>query len=154
MKISRRGFSTLIMIAAIIFIAWEFLSEDTGLGEYFASDILQTEEPAIQNISSDWWEVYFTDPVNNRDPDEWQNSIESELIEKNNTANTSIHIASFEFNLTPVAEALIDAFHRGVEVRWVTDDEFGKFTDNDPGGDNSNCLKMRESKSELITAQI
>jgi phosphatidylserine/phosphatidylglycerophosphate/cardiolipin synthase-like enzyme len=87
-----------------------------------------------QPSSAGWWEVYFTDPVNVKDPAQWQNSIEGRLIEKINAAKTSIHIASFEFDLTPVAEALVAAHSRGVDVRWVTDDEHGLNADGDPGG--------------------
>jgi phosphatidylserine/phosphatidylglycerophosphate/cardiolipin synthase-like enzyme len=85
------------------------------------------------NASSDWWEVYFTDPINVNNPANWQGSIEGRLIDKINAAQTSIHIASFEFDLTPVAEALIAAKKRGVDVRWVTDDESGLGVDEDPG---------------------
>jgi phosphatidylserine/phosphatidylglycerophosphate/cardiolipin synthase-like enzyme len=84
------------------------------------------------NTSGSWWEVYFTDPVNVKNPDDWQNSIEGKLIEKINAAQTSIHIVSFEFDLTPVAQALIAAKQRGVDVRWVTDDENGIQADEDP----------------------
>ena len=62
--------------------------------------------PSAVNASGAWWEVYFTDPLNVNDPEDWQGSIEGRLIEKINAAQTSIHIASFEFDLTPVAEAL------------------------------------------------
>ena len=89
--------------------------------------------PPVGNASTDWWEVYFTDPVNVNDPANWQSSIEGRLIDKINAAQTSIHIASFEFDLTPVAEALIAAKQRGVDVRWVTDDESGLGVDEDPG---------------------
>jgi len=88
--------------------------------------------PTSVNASGAWWEVYFTDPINLRDPANWQSSIEGRLIEKINAARTSIHIASFEFDLTPVAEALIAAKQRGVDVRWVTDDEHGLEADEEP----------------------
>lgn len=88
--------------------------------------------PTFVNVSGDWWEVYFTDPVHVNDPANWQTSIEGRLIEKINAAQTSIHIASFEFDLTPVAEALIAAKQRGVDVRWVTDDESGLEADEEP----------------------
>ena len=77
--------------------------------------------------------MYFTDPLQVNDPVQWQNSIESKLIEKINAAQNSIHIAAFEFDLTPVAEVLIAARNRGVDVRWVTDDENGLDADEDPG---------------------
>jgi phosphatidylserine/phosphatidylglycerophosphate/cardiolipin synthase-like enzyme len=89
--------------------------------------------PTAANASSDWWEVYFTDPLNVNNPANWQASIEGRLIDKINAAQTSIHIVSFEFDLTPVAEALIAAKQRGVDVRWVTDDESGLGADEDPG---------------------
>ncbi len=78
------------------------------------------------------WEVYFTDPINMKDPAQWQDSVEGKLIEKINAAQTSIHIVSFEFNLTPVAQALIAAHQRGVDVRWITDDESGLEADEEP----------------------
>ncbi len=89
--------------------------------------------PTAANASADWWEVYFTDPVNVNNPVNWQGSIEGRLIEKINAAQTSIHIASFEFDLTPVTDALIAAKKRGVDVRWVTDDESGLAADEEPG---------------------
>lgn len=89
--------------------------------------------PTAVSASGAWWEVYFADPININNPDDWQGSIEGRLIEKINAAQSSIHIASFEFDLTPVAEALIAAKQRGVDVRWVTDDEHGVEADGEPG---------------------
>lgn len=89
--------------------------------------------PTAANASGTWWEVYFTDPVHIKDPANWQSSIEGRLIEKINATKTSIHIAAFEFDLTPVADALIAAKQRGVDVRWVTDDEHGLEADGEPG---------------------
>lgn len=88
--------------------------------------------PGGENPADTWWEVYFTDPLLVGDPLQWQNSIEGRLIEKINGAQNSIHIAAFEFDLTPVAEALIAARNRGVDVRWVTDDEHGLEADEEP----------------------
>jgi len=82
---------------------------------------------------SDWWQVYFTDRLTLGDPNNISGSIEEKLIERINAAQSSIHIASFEFDLTPVAEALIAAHNRGVDVRWVTDNEFGIEADSEPG---------------------
>jgi phosphatidylserine/phosphatidylglycerophosphate/cardiolipin synthase-like enzyme len=85
------------------------------------------------STSGSWWEVYFTDPQHVNNPQNWQGSIEGRLIDEINAAQKSIHIASFEFDLTPVAQALIAAKQRGVDVRWVTDDESGLEVDEDPG---------------------
>jgi len=88
-----------------------------------------TQEQETKPGRDDWWQVYFTNPqatsnMSNEEP-ELAGSIPEKLIGLINAANTTIHIASFEFNLTPVAEALIAAHERGVEVQWVTDDEHG-----------------------------
>jgi phosphatidylserine/phosphatidylglycerophosphate/cardiolipin synthase-like enzyme len=90
-----------------------------------------TDTPA--SPTAKWWEVYFTDPLTINDPNVLAGSVEEKLIQFINNAQTSIHIASFEFNLTPVAEALIAAKNRGVDVRWVTDDENGLGSDAQPG---------------------
>ncbi len=81
---------------------------------------------------SDWWQVYFTDRLTMGDPNNISDSIEEKLIEHINAAQSSIHIASFEFDLTPVAEALVAAHNRGVDVRWVTDNEYGIEADSEP----------------------
>jgi len=103
--------------------------------------------PTSVNASGAWWEVYFTDPVNVNDPANWQGSIEGRLVEKINAAESSIHIASFEFDLTPVAEALIAAKQRGVDVRWVTDDEHGLEADAEP--DHGQFAMLQEAGIEV-----
>ncbi len=92
-----------------------------------------TETPAVIAPTTKWWEVYFTDPLTINNPDVIAGSIEEKLIQFINNAQASIHISSFEFNLTPVAEALIAAKNRGVDVKWVTDDENGLEYDIQPG---------------------
>ena len=79
------------------------------------------------------WQVYFTDPSRVNNPDDLTGSLPEKLIGYINSAQTSIHIAAFEFNLTPVAEALVAAYRRGVDVRWVTDDENGLLQDGEEG---------------------
>jgi len=95
--------------------------------------IIPVAETPTPNPAAKWWEVYFTDPLAINNPDVIAGSIEDRLIQFINNAQTSIHIASFEFNLTPVAEALIAAKNRGVDVKWVTDDENGLQYDIQPG---------------------
>jgi phosphatidylserine/phosphatidylglycerophosphate/cardiolipin synthase-like enzyme len=141
-RASKRNASTTIGVLVVLFVLGIFYSI-TGKGGDGATatpttDISSAPSPVVDaptsvNTGADWWEVYFTDPVNVKNPQNWQGSIEGRLIERINAAQTSIHIASFEFDLTPVAEALIAAKKRGVDVRWVTDDESGLGADEDPG---------------------
>ncbi|NDJ52519.1 MAG: phospholipase [Chloroflexi bacterium] len=72
--------------------------------------------------------VYFTSPVIPFN-DVTSGGIEDNLIELINNAESSIDLAVFEFNLQNVAEALIAAHQRGVQVRVVHDDEH---TEEDP----------------------
>lgn len=89
------------------------------------TEVLPANTP---NTSLDWFEVYFTDP---KIPFNKvvTGGIEEVLINKINNASTSIDAAVFEFDLDNVAQALIDAKNRGVEVRLVYDSEY---TDVDP----------------------
>ena len=80
-----------------------------------------------------WWQVYFTDPNRINDPQVLDGSIEEDLITRIGQAKESIHIAAFEFDLTPIAQALITAHQNGVEVQWVTDDENGLDVDSEEG---------------------
>src|ERR1044071_807835 len=113
-------------------------------------------EPSVvtQPPASTWWEVYFTFPLTVNDPNNISDSIEQKLIDHINAAQTSIHIASFEFDLTPVADALIAAHNRGVDVRWVTDNEYGLEADADAGNGQFAMLQHAgiEVRSDTRTA--
>jgi len=104
-------------------------------------------EPDTAPSGGDWWQVYFTDPANINNPDDLSGSLAEQLIELINNAEYSIHIASFEFNLTPVAEALVEARSRGVDVRWVTDDEHGREADEEEG--HGQFLLMEQDGIEI-----
>ena len=88
------------------------------------------EEASIPLESSgtgSYYAVYFTDPASTS-PD-LGNGIENHLIDLINGAQSTIDAAMFEFNLQNVADALIAAHQRGVQVRVVYDDEH---TEDDP----------------------
>ncbi len=104
-----------------------FTEEETPVAD------VSSPPPSVSSAGGDWWQVYFTDPLNVNNPDDLSSSVAEKLITLINSAQDSIHIASFEFNLTPVAEALIQAHERGVEVQWVTDDEHGIEADEEDG---------------------
>jgi phosphatidylserine/phosphatidylglycerophosphate/cardiolipin synthase-like enzyme len=99
------------------------------------------EPEAAPASSNSWWQVFFTDPTRTNDPNRLAGSVEEQLITYISQAQRTIHIAAFEFSLTPVARALIAAKQRGVEVRWVTDDENGLGADNKTGRGQFKMLK-------------
>ena len=110
--------------------------------------IVPVTETPIPVPTAKWWEVYFTDPLTINNPDVIAGSIEEKLIEFINNAQTSIHIASFEFNLTPVADALIAAKNRGVDVKWITDDKNGLEYDIQPGRGQFSLLTGRRHRGQ------
>jgi phosphatidylserine/phosphatidylglycerophosphate/cardiolipin synthase-like enzyme len=90
-----------------------------------AAERAAVRRPARIGSGGDWWQVYFTNPGQLEDPNDLVGTIPEILIEQIDRAQNTIHIAAFEFDLVPVADALIRAHQRGVEVLWITDDENG-----------------------------
>ncbi|OGO41217.1 MAG: hypothetical protein A2W36_06170 [Chloroflexi bacterium RBG_16_58_14] len=119
-RIARISLGMLFLLGLLLLVGCEIESTSTPL---------PTPDPGGET----WWQVYFTDPNRLNDPDALDGSIEAELIDRIEGAQESIHIAAFEFNLTPVAQALIAAHENGVEVQWVTDDENGLEADSEEG---------------------
>ncbi len=108
------------------------------------------KQPAV--VTGTWWEVYFTPALhlstsqelqfNKEIPAEnFRGSIAEKLVHHIDNAKKTIHIASFETDLNDVANALIRAKQRGVEVRWITDDESGIQADTKPGHGQFKMLK-------------
>jgi phosphatidylserine/phosphatidylglycerophosphate/cardiolipin synthase-like enzyme len=134
---SARSSTSIALLTVIILIVIGIYNVLTGKGPEDTFPQVTATAPVVAapssaNAGGTWWEVYFTDPQSINNPEDWQGSIEGRLIDKINAAQRSIHIAAFEFDLTPVAEALIAARQRGVDVRWVTDDESGLEADEEP----------------------
>jgi phosphatidylserine/phosphatidylglycerophosphate/cardiolipin synthase-like enzyme len=72
--------------------------------------------------SGSFYTVYFTDPAS-YPSGATTGGIEENLIALINEAQSSIDFAVFEFNLQDVADALIAAHQRGVQIRAVYDNE-------------------------------
>jgi phosphatidylserine/phosphatidylglycerophosphate/cardiolipin synthase-like enzyme len=80
-------------------------------------------EEVMGDTTGDWYEVYFTNPVTPFD-NVYSGGIEEHLIEKIDSAITSIDLAVYEFDLESVSQALIRAKQRGVVIRVVYDNEY------------------------------
>jgi phosphatidylserine/phosphatidylglycerophosphate/cardiolipin synthase-like enzyme len=78
-----------------------------------------------------WWAVLFSPGARGNQAN--AHYILDKLIGYIDAAQSSIHVAAFETDLTSVAEALARAHARGVDVRWVTDDANGVDADFDEG---------------------
>lgn len=89
-----------------------------------SSPFVVTQTPST---TQSWYELYFTEP--GRYQADQITPLEQALLNHVDAARTSIDVAYFEFDLEPLAEALIAAQRRGVKVRLVYDDEH---SDHDP----------------------
>lgn len=77
--------------------------------------------PVVEEPGGVWYQLYFTSP---RYPDEDQyhtGGLDERLAAAIDQAQKSVDVAAYDFDLTRVAEALIAAHQRGVNVRLVTD---------------------------------
>lgn len=108
----------------------------TGNNSPGSTGQLPTWTPAGQGTSSNGggsWQVAFTEPGRFSESDDLAGTVGQALLDRITAAQESVHIAAFEFDLDPLAEALIAAHERGLDVKWVTDDEYGLEVDLEPG---------------------
>ncbi len=75
------------------------------------------------SFSGDWYTVYFTEPGAN------DKTIENAVIAAIDDADETIDGAFFEFNVEGITNAMIRAKERGVEIRFVFDDDHAAFDD-------------------------
>lgn len=109
-------FILLVALIAQFFLGIDVLNTDTEDG----GDTIAVEETVS---GSDWYSLYFTNPINTDDRALHRNSsVERALVESINGAQGSIDAAFYELNLESVTNALINAANRGVVVRLVVDD--------------------------------
>ena len=112
-----------------------------------------TQAASAPPVKGAWWQVYFVTPrqisdtlankysIDGLPPELMTGSTTEKLIQHIDAAKKTIHIASYETDLNDVAKALIRAKERGVDVRWITDDEAGLGADKKPGHGQFAMLK-------------
>lgn len=120
-------FSSVVSVMFFIGLVIYYLFFDTSIVRE-TQDPLPTTIPQVVSASNTDIEVFFTYPQNNYIANT-DDSIENQLIKKIDGAQHSLNGAFFEFDLQSVADALIRAHQRGVQVQLVYDDEH---TDEDP----------------------
>jgi phosphatidylserine/phosphatidylglycerophosphate/cardiolipin synthase-like enzyme len=128
-----RNISLIVTVAVLVLAAIFAFTGKDFLGLFSETETPLPASTPIAGSGGNWWTVYFTDPNTTNNPENLSGSIPEQLIALIDSAERSIHIAAFEFDLTPVAEALIAAHRRGVEVQWMTDDENGIDADEEEG---------------------
>jgi phosphatidylserine/phosphatidylglycerophosphate/cardiolipin synthase-like enzyme len=95
----------------------------TLLGAAYACQDGQTPLPPTGDStpSSNWYQLYFTDPDATSNLDNPTGGIPDRVAASFATAQKSIDLAMYEFDLSALSDALIAAAQRGVRVRLVTD---------------------------------
>lgn len=82
--------------------------------------------PIPGGIDGGWYQLYFTAPINTTDETRFTGSpVEDALVRAIDNATRAIDLAVYEMNSRVVTDALLRAHERGVQIRIVTDDEFG-----------------------------
>jgi len=77
-------------------------------------------------IDGGWYQLYFTAPINTRDESRFTGSpVEDALVRAIDSATSTIDLAVYQMDSRPVTDALLRAHAKGVQIRVVTDDEFG-----------------------------
>ncbi|MCI0710713.1 MAG: phospholipase D-like domain-containing protein [Chloroflexi bacterium] len=108
-----------LLIVIIALLSGQDLDE--FLDEFLLEDTVNEET----TVSGDWYDLYFTEPINE---DNWDlhtgSAVEAALIDAINGAQQSIYGALFELNMESITQALIAAQRRGVDVKLVLDDRY------------------------------
>jgi phosphatidylserine/phosphatidylglycerophosphate/cardiolipin synthase-like enzyme len=112
---SRRATILVFVLLAVLFI-----------GAALAGILLRSrtqEQASIPAPSpSGWYEVRFTTPQRTGTPPSGSSGrLDERLVQIIDGAQQSVDVAAYDFGLEDVAEALIRAHERGVNVRMVTD---------------------------------
>ena len=77
----------------------------------------------------DFWRLYFTAPTGNSDRRTYQDGIDRAIAEDIAGVQQTLDIAAFELNNQVITEAIRAAHERGVQVRIVTDNNYGILDD-------------------------
>jgi len=81
----------------------------------------RTPAPIREDAEGDWFRLFFTQPELTAGLDAPTGGIPDVVAETIAEAEQTVDIAIYEFDLMPLAEAVLAAYERGVRVRVVTD---------------------------------
>jgi phosphatidylserine/phosphatidylglycerophosphate/cardiolipin synthase-like enzyme len=82
-----------------------------------------TALPAPSQEPEGWYDIYFTTPRYPDKPEYHQGGLDTQLVAFIDSAQKTVDIAAYDFDLEDVASALAQAAARGVRVRMVIDSD-------------------------------
>jgi phosphatidylserine/phosphatidylglycerophosphate/cardiolipin synthase-like enzyme len=109
----------LLLIPALIFTL--AACESPATPTIYSSSI-PTTPIASQTPDTSWYDVFFSDPT---DPnaERLRGGPDRALANAIHQARMSVDVAAYDLNLWSIRDALLDAHHRGLTVRMVTDSD-------------------------------
>jgi phosphatidylserine/phosphatidylglycerophosphate/cardiolipin synthase-like enzyme len=119
-----RKFLTSFLFSAFFFSACTPVPVETVVAEPATPEpvddyILQEIPMEIgYGVDGGWYELYFTDPTH-PDAGYYRNGPDLRLVAAIDDARLSVDVAIYSLSLWSIRDALLDALHRGVQVRVV-----------------------------------
>lgn len=89
------------------------------------------QDHTTPGLSGGWYEIFFTTPQYPDKPANHHGGLDEKLVAFMDTAQKSLDVADYDFDLADVAQAMARAKVRGVQVRMVTDSDTYENKDKD-----------------------
>ena len=120
---SPRALLLLLLLVAVLFIGDRLGLVDINWEEFLGRPDTQPRPPAVEPVTGAWYQLYFSTPHYPDERGSRVDTIQKGLIEAVNSAQKSLDIAIYEFDLKESGDAILAAHDRGVQVRIVTDSD-------------------------------
>ncbi|MDB5080822.1 MAG: hypothetical protein JWP00_2746 [Chloroflexi bacterium] len=129
-----------ILIAGAVYLVMSQPRPQTGVNPANPSDEQQAAEVGREDITpvpgvassgmgsggattTDWYELHFTNPEYPTNKANYVGGVDTYLVNLMNKATKTLDVAAYDFDLANVADAMVAAKNRGVQVRMVTDSD-------------------------------
>jgi phosphatidylserine/phosphatidylglycerophosphate/cardiolipin synthase-like enzyme len=114
--------TVVLILLGIVYSCQQAGGVDLGLGATPTAAPPPLPTAIVDNPpSATWYTLYFTTPELTAGIDAPAGGIPAKVVETLDAAQKTIDLATYEFDLTMISDALIRAAQRGVRVRVVTD---------------------------------
>lgn len=137
-RVTLGGATGIILIAIVLFAQYglgiDVLNTGSDTGDQApaagVAEPVEVSSEALARIpggyDGGWFQLYFSSPVASRDEADFHGSpVEAALVTALDGAQQTVDVAIYELESQPITDALIRAKERGVQVRVVTDGEYG-----------------------------
>lgn len=121
---SQSGFVTLLVCIVLVgLLIWFYWDRIPGLNTIPKPGTEAGPPSSPSPVAVGPYEIYFTTPTYPDRPENRHGGIDEKFVAFVNSANKTLDIAAYEFDLENVAQAMAQARARGVTIRMVTDSD-------------------------------